>query len=145
MISAGFQIAVSAQVGNKIGQQDPKLAKLTQNWSQLLSLCLFTSIGLTINFYIRELSSFFSSDPQVIETIASVRHIYSVSYVLNSLKVTQAGVVRALGIQAKVVLIFLIGNWVINLGLVRVLYKNMGFGSIWMAKVVADMCIFSMT
>jgi len=33
MISAGFQIAVGAQVGNKIGKQEPKLAKLTQKWS----------------------------------------------------------------------------------------------------------------
>ena len=58
---------------------------------------------------------------------------------------TQAGVVRALGIQAKVVLIFLVGNWGINLGLVKMFYKSMGYGSIWVAKVVADLCIFSMT
>ena len=88
MISAGFQIAVGAQVGNKIGKQEPKLAKLTQKWSQRLALLIFSIIGLAINYFIKELSSIFTSDPQVVELISSVRHIFSVSYVLNSLKLT---------------------------------------------------------
>jgi len=76
--------------------------------------------------------------------MASVRHVYSMSYILNAMKVTQSGLVRALGIQTKVVMIFLIGNWVINLGLVNVFFYR-GFESIWMAKVIADTCIFTVT
>ncbi|KAF7008898.1 hypothetical protein CFC21_023547 [Triticum aestivum] len=99
MIPFGLGAAISTRVSNELGAGRPEAARLATRVIMVLGLATGVSLGL-IMISVRNLWGYaYSNEKEVVEYIARMMPILSVSIVFDDLQCVLSGVVRGCGLQ----------------------------------------------
>lgn len=140
MVSVGFQQAASSSIGQQIGKGD--LEKARSYHLVLNQLCLFTFavVLLLINLGKRQIIELFTEDVEIVDLCADVITIAFFGTFPDLWQGYAQGVVRALGIQNKVIHVPIIGYWLIQIpgALYCIFYLGLGHKGMWISMVCAQ-------
>ena len=102
MMAIGAQQGICALVGKQIGLQDIETARRYQSSGYLLGAALTLAGAVALYTYLPLLIGILMPSSQVVDVIANdsrLRLVVVFSFVPDSLKQVQLGIVKALGIQ----------------------------------------------
>ncbi|EMS66210.1 MATE efflux family protein DTX1 [Triticum urartu] len=99
MISLGLGAAISTRVSNELGAGRPEAARLATRVIMVLGLTAGLSLGL-IMISVRNLWGYaYSNEKEVVEYIARMMPLLSVSIIFDNLQCVLSGIVRGCGLQ----------------------------------------------
>ena len=116
MLPVGFSVAASTRVGNFLGSNEPKKAKLNSRVTLFGAAILSGSVSILL--YTSDNSfvpSIFSDDSAVVKAAARTIPLLSLYVVGDGIQVTLSGVIKGCGRQCIAAPIVIIAYWVIAL------------------------------
>ena len=135
MIAVGLRQGASKCVGNAIGEENVSKAKEYMRVSHQLAIAvILVSTSLFFIFY-PQIISVFTNNKSVQRAFQSIISFVVTSILPDMWQGYLQGVVKALGIQKKVLKYNMIAYWLINVPicLFLVFYLNLGFPAIWIS------------
>ncbi|CAN7009771.1 unnamed protein product [Brassica oleracea var. botrytis] len=151
MIPFGLSGAASTRVSNELGGGNPKMAKLAVR--VVLSIAILESILVgSVLILIRKIWGFaYSSDPQVVNFVASMLPILALGHCLDSFQSVLSGVARGCGWQ-KIGAVVNLGSYYlvgIPVGLLLGFHFRLGGRGLWLgiicALIVQGVCLSIIT
>ena len=97
MMPLGVSFAASSLVGGAIGSKNVPLARGYARQAMYLTIGLSSLVVILIAIFSDNLSSLFSSDPDVIEEVRNVLYVIIAYVWLDAIHGVQSGVIRGLG------------------------------------------------
>ncbi|RLN53219.1 hypothetical protein BBJ29_000517 [Phytophthora kernoviae] len=134
MIYAGLAVAANIRVGNCLGANAPKQAKLACHVALALTLSVSTVFGITLYVMRGTIPSLFLNDPDSIATAASVLIVSSLMEVFDGMNAVVQGVFRGAGKQKMAATVNAIAYYVFGTPTAALLgfYFAMGVQGLWM-------------
>lgn len=111
MFSQGLNTSAAAHIGQQIGKQNVTKAKEYYKVTLWVSFIIISSIVLSIVVYAEEIISVFTNSDNVIKSCKSVIPLFVCGVFPDLWQGYIQGVIKALGIQGKVIIINVIGYW----------------------------------
>lgn len=138
MLPLGISIGAAARVGNLIGAQDALGMRRAVRASLILSVTTMTLCGSTLLLFARPLATLYTSDPNLIDMVASLLPIVGAFQLSDGLQVVCAGMLRGMGKPRPGAIVNLLSYYVIGFPLAYVLAFNVHLGvrGIWLALAV---------
>jgi MATE family multidrug resistance protein len=136
-VCSGFKYGVSKEVGNRIGRNNIPGAKHYMHVSNRLAFSVISSVVLLYFIFNKHIIALFTTDPKVILAFESILGYRMLSLFPELWAGYQIGIIKALGIQNKVLKLNLIAYWCINVPviLICVFYLKMGLAGVWVGLV----------
>ncbi|KAF4315131.1 hypothetical protein BBO99_00001322 [Phytophthora kernoviae] len=134
MIYAGLAVAANIRVGNCLGANAPKQAKLACHVALALTLSVSTVFGITLYAMRGTIPSLFLNDPDSIATAASVLIVSSLMEVFDGMNAVVQGIFRGAGKQKMAATVNAIAYYVFGIPTAALLgfYFVMGVQGLWM-------------
>lgn len=148
MVACGLQTAAAATIGHEIGSQNIQKAKEYFKVTQIISGIAITITVMIFALFSKWFYRLFTEDEKTLEICNEVYILVCLGMFPDMWQGYMQGVIKALGIQHKVMWLNLIAYWVINLPLSLLLtfHLEWGFSGLWWSIIFAQMfMMFSIT
>ena len=120
-LALGLQTCASTLIGTEIGRGNIREARDYQKLIyRVLALLIAFIVCLFVTFR-KSCYRLFTDDDEILEIALQVSPLVAMTFIPDFFQAVMGGVIRALGLQEKVVRVTLFAYWVINLGLIFVL------------------------
>ena len=131
-------IAASIRVGHTLGANQPAIASTTARVTFVLILTFMSSLAVVKVACRHVIGLIFSSDPEVVSTVASIVFIAALFQISDGVQAACAGVLRGMGRQSTVAWLNLVGFWVLGLPIGASLTFGAGLGldGLWWGMAV---------
>jgi putative MATE family efflux protein len=137
-VISGMQMAASSFTGRSLGAEKPEMAEEYANEIRRMGLIFSTCVGASFFFFGRQLSSIFTSDPDVLQLSARVLKIAAfITFPQNSLSIL-SGCLRGAGDTTYPLISSLVGMIFarVSLAALFVLVFHLGLEGAWAAALI---------
>jgi MATE family multidrug resistance protein len=144
VIYSGISFATSTLVGNSIGANNIRLAKLYTFVSLAINTITLSVITLLIFIFRDSIPHIYTFDPNTVELVVGLLNIYVCFCVIDSIQVVLHGVIKGLGKQAIASVVALVVFYPINMPLAYMLAFVWGYGvlGLWYSQMVSIILLF---
>ena len=143
MIPLGISFIASSMVGNNLGGNKPKTAKIYSDTSLLLVFSLSFVVGCIMLIFKSKIGYIFTNDEEVCSLIAYAMPAVIVLFVGDFMQGISGGILRGMGLQKYGTPTCIIGYWIIAIPLSYFFGFYLGFGlrGIWFGMPLGVMTI----
>lgn len=140
MPGAGFAVASTTLVGQKLGAQRPDDAETAGQITRNLAVLIMSAMGLVFFVAPRFFVSIFSNDPEVMELATICLRLVAISQPSLAIWMVLAGGLRGAGDTRAIMRVVTVSFLVVRVGLAYILAIHFGLGLIgaWIA-MIADL------
>lgn len=117
MIPLSFAMAVTIQVGNAIGNNDPHKAKSIAKSSLLFGLAIAVLTGACTLIFRVQIAEIYTHEQAVIEVAASLMFLAALFQFSDAIQVISAGVLRGYKDTKAILYITFVSYWMVGLGI----------------------------
>jgi len=140
----GFAMAATALVGRNLGARRPDRAAASGTEANRMAMLFMGAMGLIFFFFSRQVVSFFTTDPEVIDLAARCLQIVAISQPATAASMVFAGSLRGAGDTRYVMVNTFIGTYGVRLLFSYIIgvYLGVGLTGVWVA-MAADVILRS--
>jgi len=133
MFPLGISISTSTRVGNMLGANRWKIAKLVAKLAIGTTIFFTSTVSLLLLIFRYQWGRLFTDDTEVIDTLVSIIPLICVVMLLDGQQGTLSGVLRGCGRQSLGAWVNLLGYWLIALpsGAFFAFYLHLGVLGLW--------------
>ena len=142
-MSSGIGVASSTIIGQQIGKGDVKVAMEFYKVIKLNSVIIIGHLCLLLYVFKAQILVAITTIDSVIVNCSKVLWICCFTSFLEMHKAVLKGVVRGLALQKQALYIHLLGNWLVNFGMIYFFCVKLQFKleGLWMAKIFMEATI----
>jgi MATE family multidrug resistance protein len=139
MIPMGLSFASSALVGNCIGANNIKNAKIFTKAALLSGICIITSITVFVFIFEKQIPYLYTADSTIATLVTSLLKIYVCFSIVDCCQMILHGVIKGLGKQTIASVVALVILYPINIPLAYTFAFVWGYGllGLWYSQLIA--------
>mmetsp|Transcript_42311 Transcript_42311/g.64894 ORF Transcript_42311/g.64894 Transcript_42311/m.64894 type:complete len:206 (-) Transcript_42311:19-636(-) len=145
MVGIGLEQASCTLVGQQIGKGDVSMARKMYSTFKVNTAIILVVTSSMVFLFKEQLMRAFTSKESVVEVALGVIWLISINTFPDSYKGMLKGIIKALGIQHKCIIVNLTGHWFINLTLqwYFAIHLDLRILGLWMAKQFLELYIMT--
>jgi MATE family, multidrug and toxin extrusion protein len=138
MFYLGTSVAVSVRVGNLLGENRPKLARLASYLSLALGQLFALIVSVSIGVAKQNLAHIFTDDSKIVHLVGKVSHIVAIFQCLDCFNGVCNGIFRGTGKQSVGARVNLLAYYVFGLPAAYLLafHFDMGLSGLWLGLTI---------